>query len=148
MALILAVSQSHGHVDPGSMIDMRTLDALAERVLAGGRVTRDEARAVLATSDDGLLDVVAAAARVRRRYFGNRVKLNYLVNLKSGRCASARNRQDVLRLFQLPEGGSDRGSPKDGSTLFSKRVMAQIRSPARVRTNRPVPWRMPVGARR
>ena len=30
--------------------------------------------------------------------------------------------------------GSDRGSPNQGSTLFSKRVMAQIRSPARVRT--------------
>jgi hypothetical protein len=30
--------------------------------------------------------------------------------------------------------GSDRGSPNDGSTLFSKRVMAQIRSPLRVRT--------------
>jgi len=35
-----------------------------------------------------------------------------------------------------------------GAGLFSKRVMAQIRSPVRVRTNRPVPWRMPVGARR
>jgi membrane-associated phospholipid phosphatase len=44
--------------------------------------------------------------------------------------------------------GSDRGSPNHGSTLLSKRVMAQIRSPVRVRTNRPVPWRMPVGARR
>src|SRR5262249_18787741 len=30
--------------------------------------------------------------------------------------------------------GSDRGSPNHGSTLASKRVMAQIRSPARVRT--------------
>jgi hypothetical protein len=30
--------------------------------------------------------------------------------------------------------GSDRGSPNDGSTLFSKRVMAQIRSPVSVRT--------------
>ena len=30
--------------------------------------------------------------------------------------------------------GSDRGSPNDGRTLFSKRVMAQIRSPVRVRT--------------
>ena len=38
----------------------------------------------------------------------------------------------------LPEAGyrlgSDRGSPNHGSTLFSKRVMAQIRSPVRVRT--------------
>jgi transposase InsO family protein len=30
--------------------------------------------------------------------------------------------------------GSDRGSPNHGSTLLSKRVMAQIRSPARVST--------------
>jgi hypothetical protein len=30
--------------------------------------------------------------------------------------------------------GSDGGSPKDGSTLASKRVMAQIWSPARVST--------------
>jgi hypothetical protein len=30
--------------------------------------------------------------------------------------------------------GSDRGSANHGSTLFSKRVMAQIRSPLRVRT--------------
>jgi hypothetical protein len=35
--------------------------------------------------------------------------------------------------------GSDRGSPNHGSTAFSKRVMAQIRSPVRVRTKRPTP---------
>src|SRR6266545_3296887 len=44
--------------------------------------------------------------------------------------------------------GSDRGSPNHGSTLLSKRVKAQIRSPVRVRTNRPDPWRMPLEARR
>ena len=43
--------------------------------------------------------------------------------------------------------GRDRGSPNHGSTLVSKRVSAQIRSPARVRTNSPVPWRSPAGAR-
>lgn len=48
--------------------------------------TRDEALAVLATTDDELLDVVAAAGKVRRTWFGRRVKLNYLVNLKSGLC--------------------------------------------------------------
>jgi hypothetical protein len=30
--------------------------------------------------------------------------------------------------------GSERGSPNDGRTLFSKRVRPQIRSPVRVRT--------------
>ena len=41
---------------------------------------------MLASGDDELLDVVAAAFRVRRRFFGRRVKLNYLVNVKSGLC--------------------------------------------------------------
>jgi biotin synthase len=49
-------------------------------------VDRDDLLAVLASSDDDLLDVIAAAARVRRRFFGRRVKLNYLVNMKSGMC--------------------------------------------------------------
>src|SRR5215472_15795573 len=31
-------------------------------------------------------DALAAAFRVRRHYFGRRVKLNYLVNIKSGLC--------------------------------------------------------------
>jgi hypothetical protein len=44
--------------------------------------------------------------------------------------------------------GSDRGSPNHGSTVFSKRVMAQIRSPVRVSTYRPTPWRTPLGVRR
>ncbi|MGP3966277.1 biotin synthase BioB [Streptomyces sp. 6N223] len=52
----------------------------------GAPPTREEALAVLATSDDDLLEVVAAAGKVRRRWFGRRVKLNYLVNLKSGMC--------------------------------------------------------------
>ncbi|WP_067820194.1 biotin synthase BioB [Actinomadura kijaniata] len=62
------------------------LNGLVDKGLRGESVTRDEALAVLASSDDELLDVVAAAGRVRRRWFGRRVKLNYLVNLKSGLC--------------------------------------------------------------
>ncbi|MEU8636501.1 sigma factor-like helix-turn-helix DNA-binding protein [Amycolatopsis sp. NPDC048633] len=44
--------------------------------------------------------------------------------------------------------GSERGKPNAGSTLFSKRVMARTRSPAKARTYRPVPWRMPDAPRR
>jgi hypothetical protein len=44
--------------------------------------------------------------------------------------------------------GSDRGSPKHGSTLLSKWVIALMRRPLRVRTYRPVPWLMPSRARR
>jgi biotin synthase len=65
---------------------MNLLDRLVRKGLRCELPTRDEARAVLATSDDDLLDLIAAAGRVRRAWFGRRVKLNYLVNLKSGRC--------------------------------------------------------------
>jgi len=59
---------------------------LAAKQLAGGILTREEALAILHSSDDELLDVVAAAARLRRQHFANTVKVNYLVNLKSGLC--------------------------------------------------------------
>ncbi|MBO0802574.1 MAG: biotin synthase BioB, partial [Nocardiopsaceae bacterium] len=65
---------------------MKWLDSLADKILAGEPPARADALAVLATSDDELMDVVAAAFRLRRHYFGRRVKLNYLVNIKSGLC--------------------------------------------------------------
>jgi len=65
---------------------MELLNTLVDKGLRRELPTREEALAVLATSDDELLDVVAAAGKVRRQWFGRRVKLNYLVNLKSGLC--------------------------------------------------------------
>ncbi|WP_412517920.1 biotin synthase BioB [Actinomadura madurae] len=65
---------------------MDLLDTLVDKGLRREPPTRDEALAVLGTRDDDLLEVVAAAGKVRRHWFGRRVKLNYLVNLKSGLC--------------------------------------------------------------
>lgn len=65
---------------------MDLLNTLVDKGLRRELPTREEALAVLATSDDDVLDVVASAGRVRRHWFGRRVKLNYLVNLKSGLC--------------------------------------------------------------
>jgi biotin synthase len=62
------------------------LDELTGKALARGLPSRAEALRVLESTDDELMDVVAAAFRVRLRYFGRRVKLNYLVNIKSGLC--------------------------------------------------------------
>ncbi|WP_287930236.1 biotin synthase BioB [Arthrobacter sp.] len=61
-------------------------DDLAERQLSDATLTREEALAVLESTDDQLLEVVAGAARLRRAHFANTVKVNYLVNLKSGLC--------------------------------------------------------------
>ncbi len=60
--------------------------ALAERVLDGHCLTEDEALAVLAAPDEQVLDLLAAAFRVRRRHFGRSVQLYFLMNAKSGLC--------------------------------------------------------------
>lgn len=59
---------------------------LAERILSGHRCTAEEALNVLRCSDAETFGLVEAASRLRRHYFGNSVKVNYLVNLKSGMC--------------------------------------------------------------
>lgn len=61
-------------------------NAFAERSLAGDRLTREEAREVLCAPDVVLLDQLAAAYRVRHHYWGNRVRLHYLLNAQSGLC--------------------------------------------------------------
>ena len=61
--------------------------ALAGGVLEGHCLTPDEGLAILRSGDEELLDLLAAAYRVRHRWFGNRVELNFLINAKSGLCS-------------------------------------------------------------
>jgi biotin synthase len=61
-------------------------DIVARHVLAGLPVTRSEGLAILQSDDDELLRLLAAAYEVRRAYFGNKVQLYYLMNIKSGLC--------------------------------------------------------------
>jgi len=64
----------------------RNWQSLAHAVLEGHVVTREEALAILASSDDELLDVLSAAFTIRRHYFGKTVQLYMLMNAKSGLC--------------------------------------------------------------
>tara|TARA_B100000686_G_scaffold322603_1_gene376572 strand:+ start:1693 stop:2727 length:1035 start_codon:yes stop_codon:yes gene_type:complete len=60
---------------------------LASRVLSEDhKVTRDEALAILRSSDDEILDLMSAAFRLRQKYFGKTVQLYFLMNAKSGLC--------------------------------------------------------------
>jgi biotin synthase len=61
-------------------------DALAEKALAGEAIDRDEALGVLRAPDEELLALLDATFRVRRAHFGLLVKLNMIVNAKSGIC--------------------------------------------------------------
>lgn len=59
---------------------------LAYAVLDGHELTRAEASAILRSNDNELPDLMAAAYRIRRRYFGKTVQLYFLMNAKSGLC--------------------------------------------------------------
>ena len=60
--------------------------ALAARALASEPLSRDEALSLLRAPDVDVPELVAAAYRVRRRHFSDTVKVNFLVNIKSGIC--------------------------------------------------------------
>lgn len=60
--------------------------ALAARVLDGESLAAVDARAMLDSPDGELLDLLAAAYRLRRRAFGDTVQLFFLMNAKSGLC--------------------------------------------------------------
>lgn len=59
---------------------------LADKALAKQTLTRAEAKAVLQAPDVEILDQLAAAYRVRRQHWGNRVRLHFLLNAQSGLC--------------------------------------------------------------
>jgi len=59
---------------------------LVERALRGEPPGREESLAVLRLPDAETPALVAEVSRVRRRFFQDRVKLNFLLNIKSGLC--------------------------------------------------------------
>ncbi|MCS1352071.1 biotin synthase BioB [Mechercharimyces sp. CAU 1602] len=61
-------------------------EQLADQVLAGESLTRTEALSLLAVEDEELLTLLQAAFKIRHHYFGKKVKLNMIINAKSGLC--------------------------------------------------------------
>ena len=61
-------------------------DKLAEKSLRGDLPEREEMQAVLDAPDTELPELLAAAFKVRRHYFGKRVQIHMLMNAKSGLC--------------------------------------------------------------
>jgi biotin synthase len=59
---------------------------MADDVLAGKSLSSDEALEILQADDADLLNLLAAAFRVRQHYFGRQVQLYFLLNAKSGLC--------------------------------------------------------------
>lgn len=61
-------------------------EALADLAIAGDLATREQALDVLRADDTEILGILNAAYRVRRHHFSREVKLNMLINAKSGHC--------------------------------------------------------------
>jgi biotin synthase len=61
-------------------------NAYADKALAGELLTPAEALSVIEADDDELLSLLNAAFRVRKHYYGKKVKLNLIINAKSGLC--------------------------------------------------------------
>lgn len=59
---------------------------IERKALQNEPLTREEALTVLTSSDDDLMSLISSAKRVREKFFGKKMKLNYLVNVKSGLC--------------------------------------------------------------
>ncbi|WP_163536519.1 biotin synthase BioB [Gracilibacillus sp. YIM 98692] len=60
---------------------------LADQSLSGVEITEDQALSVLNCPNDDLLSLLGAAYQVRKHYYGNKVKLNMIINTKSGYCS-------------------------------------------------------------
>jgi biotin synthase len=73
-------------IEPSPTSSGKRWRELAQRVLDGHQVTRDEALAVLQAPDAELLDLIAACYQIRQRYWGRAVQLYFLMNAKSGLC--------------------------------------------------------------
>ena len=59
---------------------------LADQVLEGKEVTNEEALSILECPDDEVLLLMHGAFQIRKKYFGKKVKLNMIINTKSGLC--------------------------------------------------------------
>ena len=59
---------------------------LAEKVIDGYKINDQEAMAILESPDIELLKILDASYQIRHHYFGNKVKLNMIINTKSGLC--------------------------------------------------------------
>ncbi|WP_149095054.1 biotin synthase BioB [Paenibacillus terrae] len=60
--------------------------SLAENVIHGGNVTLEEGLTLLEADDEEILPIMQAAFRVRHHFYGKKVKLNMIMNAKSGLC--------------------------------------------------------------
>ena len=73
-------------VDTNKLWSAASLSEIADQVIAGEKISPEIAEQLLSTPDESLLDLLAAAFRIRQKHFGKSVQLYFLMNAKSGLC--------------------------------------------------------------
>jgi len=65
---------------------MEILNNLAERVISGGKLTKEEGLQILSIPDELVMNLVEEASKVREYYFRNQMEFCSLINAKNGAC--------------------------------------------------------------
>lgn len=65
---------------------MYNWSAIANKVINGYEINKEEALAILESSDDDILQLMDAAFKIRKYYYGKKVKLNMIISTKTGYC--------------------------------------------------------------
>jgi biotin synthase len=76
--------------------------SLADSVLDGIELTRDQALEILTSDDRELLGLISAAFKLRERHFGKTVQLYFLMNAKSGLCPEDCNYCSQSKISDAP----------------------------------------------
>lgn len=79
----MSSSTTATHIDQQVTADW---NALADKAIQGELLTMEEALTVLEADDDEVLSIMYSAFKVRKHYYGKKVKLNLIINAKSGLC--------------------------------------------------------------
>ena len=59
---------------------------ITDRILDGGEITEEEAKALIRTTDEDTMLLLACADKIRQKFSGRSVDLCAIVNARSGRC--------------------------------------------------------------
>lgn len=62
-----------------------------EKVLNGGELTEEEARALIRTRDEDTMLLLACADKIRQKFSGRSVDLCAIINARSGSCRKTAN---------------------------------------------------------
>lgn len=89
-------------MDPKTVSYSNLIASLEERISAGGDIQPAEAGTLLDIPDENIMDLAAAADRIRIRFKGRRFDACSLINARSGRCS-----EDCSFCAQSGHHGSD-----------------------------------------